>query len=347
MERLARQALKQRIADAESSLEAALSRGEPNIDLAKHDEALQSLDRLLLRFPTKKTPPWLLPLSVALVAMSLLGIAATVRLPGRLVTLDARVSAVAITAADDAPGLSSNDAILVKSLEVAGDAKAQVVAAAAVSISWLKITPGTTALLEQRGSCFAVHIPIARDGAKSALELGMDLVVTHPAKAQGQLPTPAELRVRPGTSVTICGDLPANYSIAGSVRRIELYRRQPSDAQRGFADMRTPSIVSGKLRLPSVNRATDLQDTDMISFDGVARGWAFVFPAPAMRMVFSGKVERPASVSPTSEGGSTSLEPTLLEWLTKSPLVTSAFGLITGLVGMLWGLAKYFGLSAR
>jgi hypothetical protein len=347
MERPARQALKRKISDVENSLETSLAQGATDIDLARHDESLQSLDRLLQRFPTKKNPSWLLPLSVAVVAMSLLGIAAAIRLSAPLVTVDARLSAMAITAAADGAGLVTGAAIPVKSLEVAGDAKAQAIAGPAVSVSSLKLMAGTTALLEQRGSCIEVQLPVTQGAAKPALVLGLDLVVMHPPKTQGQLPTPAELRVFPGTTVSICGDLPANYALAGNVGRIDLYRRQPGDAQRGFVDLRTPSIISGKLRLPNFNRATDLQDTDMVSFDGVARGWVFVFPAPAMRVVFSGKVDRPVSVSPTPEGGSASLAPTLLEWLTKSPLVTAAFGLVTGFVGMLWGLAKYFGLSAR
>ena len=111
--------------------------------------------------------------------------------------------------------------------------------------------------------------------------------------------------------------------------------------------MRTPSIVSGKLRLPHVNRVSDLQDTDMLSLDGIVRGWIFVFPAPAMRVVFSGNVNRLVSVSPTPEGGSDSLEPSLLEWFTKSPLATAVFGLVTGSVGLLWAIGRYFGFLVR
>ena len=346
METPARIALKRKISDAMSSLEANLAQGATDLDLVRLDESLQSLDRLLQRFPAKKNPSWLLPLSVAVVAMSLLGIAAVFRLPGPLVTVDVRLSAMAITAAAEGAGLSSDAAISVKSIEVAGDAKAQVIAGPAVSVSSLKLLAGTTALLEQRGSCFEVQLPVTRGAAKPTLVLGLDLVVMHPAQSRGQLPTPAEMRLLPGTTVTICADLPANYALAGNVAKIDLYRRQPGDAQRGFVDMRTPSIVFGKLRLPYVNRATDLQDTDMVSFDGIVRGWAFVFPAPSMRVVFSGKVDRPVSVSPTPDGGSVSLEPTLLEWITKSPLATAIFGLVTGFVGMMWGLAKYFGLSS-
>lgn len=346
MDKPARQALKKKISDAESGLEANLVKGAADVDLMRHDESLQSLDRLLQRFPANKSPSWLLPLSVAVVAVSLLGIAAAIRLPRPLVTVDARLSAVAITAAADGTGLSSGGSILVKSIEVAGDAKAQAIAGPAVSISSLKLTAGTSVLVEQRASCFEVQIPVAQ-GATAGLAFGLDLVVLHPPKTQGQLPTPVELHASPGTTVTICGDLPANYALAGSVGRIDLYRRQSGDALRGFVDMRTPSIVSGKLRLPRVDRALDLQDTDMLSFDGITHGWAFLFPAPTMRVVFSGRVDRPASVSPTPEGGSASLAPTLLEWLTKSPLVTAVFGLVTGFVGMLWALAKYFGFSAR
>lgn len=347
MERPALQALKQKIEDAESALEASLAQGATDTNLGRHDKSLQTLDRLLQRLPAKKNASWLLPLSVAVVSVSLLGIAAAIRLPSPFVIVDARVSAVAITAAADGTGLSSDVAILVKSLETAGDAKAQAIAGPAVSISSLKLKPGTTALVEQRASCFEVEIPVAQGAAKAGSALGLDLVVLHPPKTQGQLPTPVELRASPGTTVTICGDLPTNYALAGSVGRIDMYRRQPGDALRGFVDMRTPSINSGKLRLPHVNRTSDLQDTDMLSLDGITRGWAFVFPLPAMRVVFSGKVDRPAIVSPTPEGGSASLEPTLLEWFTKSPLVTAVFGLVTGFVGMLWGLAKYFGFSVR
>lgn len=347
MERLARQALKRKISDAESALEAGLSQGAAGIELMQYDESLQSLDRLLLRFPTARSPSWLLPLSVAVVAVSLLGIAATIRLPRPIVTVDVRLSALTITAAADGAGLSSDAAIPVKSLEVTGNAKAQAISGPAVSISSLKLSPGTTALMEQRGSCIEVQIPVTQGASKAGGVLGLDLVVLHAPKTQGLLPTPEELRASPGTTVTICGDFPANYALAGNVARIELYRRQPSDALRGFVDMRTPSIVSGKLRLPHVNRTSDLRDTDMLSFDGVTRGWAFVFPGPVMRVVFSGKVDRPLSVSPTPEGGADALEPTLLEWFTKSSLVTSVFGLVTGFVGMLWALVRYFGFFAR
>ena len=346
MEELARQALKRKIAKAESTLEASLAQGATGIDLMRHEKSLQTLDRLLQRFPAKKIPQWLLPLSVAIVSVSLLGIAAAIRLPRPLVTVDARLSALAITAAADGTGMSSDTAIPVKSIEVAGDAKAQAIARPAVSISSFKLMAGTTALVEQRASCLEVQIPVAQGATTAGVALGLTLVVLHPPKMQGQLPTPTELRASPGATVTICGDLPPNYALAGSVGRIDLYRRQPGDALQGFMDMRTPSIISGKLRLPQVNRTSDLHDTDMLSFDGVTRGWAFVFPAPAMRVVFSGKVDRPVTVSPTSEGGSEPLEPTLLEWFTKSPFATAVFGLVTGFVGILWALAKYFGFSS-
>lgn len=347
MERPARRFLKAKISDAENALEGSLAQGATGSDLIRHDEHLQTLDRLLQRFPAKKSPAWLLPLSVAVVAASLLGIAAAIRLPGPIITFDVRLSALAITAAADGSGLSSVAATSVKSLEVVGDAKAQAIAAPAVAVSSLKLTAGTTALVEQRASCFEIQILAPQGAARTGSEFGLHLVVLHQPKMHGQLPTPAELHASPGTTVTMCGDFPANYALAGTVGSIDLYRRQPGDALRGFVSMRTPSIISGKLRLPNVNRSSDLQDTDMLSFDGITRGWAFVFLAPAMRVVFAGEVETPESVSPTPEVRAASLEPTLLEWFTNSPLITSIFGLITGSVGMLWGLSKYFGFSAR
>ncbi len=342
-----RQALKRKISDAENALASSLARGATGADLIRHDRSLQSLDRLLQRFPARRNPTWLLPLSVTMVSMSLLGITAAIRLPRPFVTADVRLSALTITAAADGTGLSSDAAFPLKSLEVAGDAKAQAITGPAEWISSLNLTPGTTALIEQRGSCFEIQIPVAQATAKMDSAHGLDLVVLHPPKKPEQLPTPVNLRASPGATVTICGDLPPHYALVGSVERIEMYRRQPGDALRGFVDMRTPSIASGKLRLPHVNRASDLQDTDMLSFDGVTRGWAFAFPAPPMRVVFSGTVERPATVSPSPEGGSPSIAPTLLEWFTKSPFVTAMVGLVTGLVGTLWALAKYFGFSAR
>lgn len=347
MERPARRALKGKISNAEGALEASLVEGTTCVDFKQHDETLQSLDRLLQRFPAKKSPAWLLPLSVALVAGLLLSIAAAIRLPEPPVTVDARLSALTITAAADGAGLSSDTPIPVKSLEVAGDAKAQSIAGPAVSISSLKLTAGTTAWLEQRASCFEVYIPVTQGVAKAGLALGLQLLVMHPPKTQDQLPTPVELHVLPGATVTICSDFPANYALVGNVGRIELFRHLPGDALRGFMGTRTPSIVSGKFRLPNVNRASDLQETDMLAFDGIKHDWASVFPAPTMRLVFSGTVSRPVSVSPAPEGEVASLEPTLLEWFTKSPLVTAVFGLVTGFVGMLWGLARYFGFFAR
>lgn len=125
MERPARRFLKAKISDAENALEGSLAQGATGSDLIRHDEHLQTLDRLLQRFPAKKSPAWLLPLSVAVVAASLLGIAAAIRLPGPIITFDVRLSALAITAAADGSGLSSVAATSVKSLEVVGDAKAQ------------------------------------------------------------------------------------------------------------------------------------------------------------------------------------------------------------------------------
>jgi len=347
MERPARQALKQKIADAETGLEASLNQGSTAADLNRHDRTLQTLDRLIKRFPAREAPSWHLPLFVAAVALSLLGIAALVKLRGPLVTVDARLSTLVVSAAADGAGLSSDAAIPLKSLEVAGDAQAKAITDPATSISSLKLAAGTIVVLEQRASCFEIQIPIAQRASKAGMTLGLDLLVLHPAKVPGQLPTPVELRAKPGTTVTICGDLPSNYALSGSVDSITLYRRQPGDPVRGFADMRTPSIVSGKLRLPHVNRVSDLQDTDMLSLDGIVRGWIFVFPAPAMRVVFSGNVNRLVSVSPTPEGGSDSLEPSLLEWFTKSPLATAVFGLVTGSVGLLWAIGRYFGFLVR
>lgn len=343
----ARQALVRRVSEVEASLEASWAQGATDAELARLDALLQSLDRLLRRFPPRRNPPWLLPLSVAVIAVSLIGIAASVRLSGPALTVDARLSALAITAASQGTGLSSDEVVPVRSLEVAGDAMAQAIASQALSVSSVRVTAGTTALLEQRASCLEVRIPAEQGPVQAVAGLGLDLVVLHAPKAQGQLPTPAEIRVSPGKTLTICGDFPGNYALAGRVGRIELFRRQPGAAQQGFEDLRTPSIVSGKLRLPAVGRVSDLQDTDMVLLDRIEGGWAFVFPATAMRLVFSGTVDRPLGVTPAAGTGSVSLQPTLLEWLTKSPLVTAAFGLVTGLVGMLWGFAKYLGLSSR
>ncbi|SHM72843.1 hypothetical protein [Rhizobacter sp. OV335] len=347
MERPARQALKQKIADAEVGLETSLTQESTTADLSRHDKTLRMLDRLIGRFPASEAPSWQLPLLVAAVALSLLGVAEIVKLRGPLVTVDARLSTLVVSAAADGAGMSSDAEIPLKSLEVAGDAQAKAITDPATSISSLRVAAGTTVVLEQRASCFEIQIPIAQRAPKASVELGLDLLILHPAKAPGQLPRPMELRAKPGTTVTICGDFPPNYALSGSVESIDLYRRQPGDPARGFADMRTPSIVSGKLRMPQVNRATDLQDTEMLSLDSVARGWIFVFPAPVMRVVFSGNVNRLISVSPTPEGGSASLEPSLLEWFTKSPLATAVFGLVTGLVGLLWALGRYFGFLAR
>jgi hypothetical protein len=343
----ARKLLKQQVADVEAALDVSLKVGATSIELMRHDRLLRTLDRLLLHFPKKEVAPWLLPLSVAVIAISLVGFAAAVRLPSQLVTVDARLAGFSVTVAADGSGLQSDTAVQVESLEIAGDPKAQAIAASAVSISAFRLTAGTTVLLEQRASCLEVELPADQGAPKIRQDLGLNLVVLHPPRAEGQLPTPMDLHVSPGATVTICSQFPANYALAGSVTRIDMYRRQPGDALQGFLDIRTPSIVSGKVRLPQVNRTSDLQDTDMLSFSGVTRGWAVIFPAHQMRIVFSGKVDRAVSLSSTPEGGATSLEPTLLEWLTKSAFVTAVFGLVTGFVGMLWALAKYFGFSSQ
>ena len=343
----AREALEVRISQTEDELEARITKRPTNIELARLDRSLLVLDRLLQRFPAKASPPWLMPLSVAVVAVSLLGVAAAIRVPRPLITLDVRLSALEVTAHPQGTGLSSDIPMSVRSLEVAGDGQAEAIARSVTSISSLRLMPGTEAFVEQHGSCFEVQIPIDQRTDNPGLERGLDLLVLSPSQTPGTLPTPSQLRARPGTTVTICGDFPVNYAFAGSIERARLYRRQPGDAIRGFVDLRTPSILSGKLRLPDVDRVSDIQDTDMLSLEAVSRGWMFLFPAPTMRVVFSGTVDRPQLVSPSPEGASTNLEPTLLEWLTKSKLSTALFGLITGFVGMLWSLAKYLGFSSR
>lgn len=342
-----RLSLTQKVEEAETALEANLVRGASATDLRSHDRMLQTLDRLLERFPPSERPSWMLPLFVGAVAVSLLGLAALIRLPRPLVTVDTRISSIGVTAAADGDGLNSDAAFAVKSLEVAGDAKAQAIAKPAISISSFRLTPGTSAVMQQRASCVYVELPVAQVPAQPRMALGLDLVVLHAAGDGAELPVPSQLRAKPGTTVTICGDFPANYALAGSVEKDDLYRSQPGDALRGFVNLRTPSIISGKLRLPNVNRSSDLHDTDMLSLSGVTQGWAFVFPAAPMRVVFSGTVARPTSLSPSPEGGTDSLEPTALEWFTKSPFSTAVFGLVTGFVGMLWALGKYFGFTSR
>lgn len=342
----ARQALERMISDAESALQDSLTHGASATDIERHDKSLQALDRLLHRFPKKKSPPWLLPLSVAVVAVSLVGLAAGIRIPRPFIVADARVFALTITAAADGTGLSSDVSVPVNSIEVVGGSKQDSITGPSVSISAFKLKPGTTALFEQLDSCLEIQIPVTESSPEHTAQ-GIELIVLHPPKEKGQLPTPATWHASPGATITICGNLPKNYAISGGVQRVDLYRHQPGEVLRGFVDMYFPSIISGNLRLPNFNRSLDLQDTDMVSLDGIRDGWSFIFLTPPMRVVVTGAVDHPAKLSPTPRGGATSLEPTLLEWITKSPLITSVFGLVSGLVGVLWALGRYFGLLPR
>lgn len=200
--------LTQKVEEAETALEANLVRGASATDLRSHDRMLQTLDRLLERFPPSERPSWMLPLFVGAVAVSLLGLAALIRLPRPLVTVDTRISSIGVTAAADGDGLNSDAAFAVKSLEVAGDAKAQAIAKPAISISSFRLTPGTSAVMQQRASCVYVELPVAQVPAQPRMALGLDLVVLHAAGDGAELPVPSQLRAKPGTTVTIVATFP-------------------------------------------------------------------------------------------------------------------------------------------
>lgn len=259
-----RDSLASKIAAAEAALETSLANNASEAELLQHDKVLQALDRLFSRFPVRKPPNWLFSLSAVVIAVSLLGIAAAIQLPTPLVTVDARISSLTVTAAPGSSGIQSDVPILLKSLEVVGDKEASAIAALAASVSSIELIAGTTALLEQSDSCLMVGIPVEQDASQGDRAMGLHLVILHPPEATGQLPTPMDLRVSPGMTLTMCGELPPNYALAGSVSNVKFYRQQPGDAVKGFANTRTPSIRSGKLRLPAVNRTSELQDTDML-----------------------------------------------------------------------------------
>lgn len=339
------ESLARRRQTAEADLTRVLeSDGSPE-ELQKCEQELSRLKNLKEYVENKPRPNWLLQLSVVIVALSFILLTSAIPLPRPEFFLDASINAVTLRSAEDGGGLSTSEAIKVKTMEIGGNAAPPDITKQVTSVSSITITPGSSVTFEQEEGCLLISM----NGRKSGKAPANDgLTITYLQKdASSSLPVPNSITLPAGTALTLCSDFTSRLSFVGKVSAVEISRMHFSDIYEGTM-LRTSSILKGELQLPQVSKTIPLRDSDILSLSEIKNGWAALVLAPQMRVVFSGQANNAHSLAlrQGNENGE-DLSPTLLQWLTKSTFSTAIFGLTTGLIGMIWTALRYFGFSPR
>ncbi|USX26051.1 hypothetical protein NHH73_26380 [Oxalobacteraceae bacterium OTU3CINTB1] len=319
-------------------LEAVLERGADARSLRELERALQSIDALEKLNSAPPQTPWIVPVFVLAISISVIGLAATIHINQPQMQVDVRTRSFALTVARKGSGLVSDKHIRVRSVYVVGDGNAEKVLARANSISAIKFLPGAAAILEQAKDCLNVQLlppTIAAAGVVITAVMG--------TASMGTLPSVEKVTLQGGTHFSICGEFEPDFFLVGAVEKLELSRTLTREVIDG--KIHIASIQSGTLRIPVVSKSIELKDTDQLFLTDIAKGWVFVKLVPEMRVSFAGDVGMARSVDLVKDrpGDGAGLVPTLLEWATKSSFIAGMFGILTGLIGMIWSSIKYFG----
>ena len=331
--------------DIERQLTKELAAPDNWPELSRHARSLLALRELSALFPAPKPPVWVLSVSVALVAIALVALAAALRWPNPTIHIDAKVRSLTIVVPEKGvhPIGPSGD-IAVTSITAVTDVPSENLGQQTAAIGSLELRGGAHASISvTEQGCITIALgrgPTARDAKPpSALQF-----VAQFKEAPGAPPA-RMVSVPAGGTLSFCPRDYSDYLLFGQISEMELSRLHLDDPTKNQR-LRIPSIVSGEMKMPEFSKNRKLGEADNIALSEMTDGWLALFPGKTLGVVFSGKVGRARSFG-LSDAQGVDLAPTVLDWIIGSPWITSMFSLVTGLGGLIWSAMRYLGGPAR
>lgn len=331
--RLLRKERSRIVSDLENSLAAHAS-----FEIIRESEsALLTVEKLIAFNSASRYPVWLAPVFVVGIAVAAIGLAAVTRIQSPRMVLDALATTITLSISREGLGLINEQEIPVDSILITGDALAQRALAGATRISRLKFAPGSAVIVSQEGQCFNLRIL----GQASSVA-GIRITAVLGEIKEGRLPTVGSATLHPGSAIRVCSKPGISNTLVGGVERIDLSRLHETAEIDG--KIRTASIKKGSLQIPVIGKQINLSDNDQILLENIADGWLHIGIGPDIRIAMTGRVgtARNAGLVKARPDEGVLLAPTILDWVTNSS-VTGFVGVLTGLIGMIWSAAKYFG----
>jgi hypothetical protein len=312
-------------------------------DISKLNEEREAIASVYKHEKSIYRPAWIGPVVVVALALVLIGVGQFIHVPPQI-ALNASVSELTFTAANESAQFGSGEPIDVTELRIAGDQAAAKAVENSLSIQSLVVLPRTRVTLRQFKRCLSIVInpesePAAEGKIGSQPSGGLEFIALPRIKSDGELPMGTALRVGPGAELYFCTSDVSNYVIAGPVSELNVSRV----FREGTPRLLLSSVVSGNLRIAQTAREIALNDRDRLVFAGLVSGWLIVFPKEPLRIIFSARASHAEWVG-VSAGDRENLAPTLVDIASASPWIKSLVGAFTGLIGLLWGALRYFSL---
>jgi hypothetical protein len=279
-----------------------------------------------------KRPRWLVPAAFAMLALILVGIASAIRLRTAHVDIDANVESLELSIGGSEQELINRPHdIRVRMLDVV---RAGPTPAPAAFLSSLRALPNARLAVSAEGTGCVRITAIQRAGSRRPALIAL---AGGPEDAAG-LSEPAEVTIAPGEEIRFCVASNEALQLVAEPVRLDLSRTRSEAAPSG---LRLATIVAGTLRQGQTDNVLQLRPFDLIHLDRIQQGTLIITAEQHLHLIFSGAALKAETILPNASRRG-DLRPTLLEYLVHSPAIQSIFGIITGLVGMLWGAWRYF-----
>lgn len=303
--------------------------------LSQLEEELAAVDALQARLKPVK-PVWPVPLGLATLAIALIALASIIRLGFADIEMETQVTQIEIqTGPAESMAPLVSETFPVDRFELIGLAHSSPVARIA-SMTLLPDSHLELSIDSQRCMKF-----IPKRASSSAASGGLMLSTMAPPDAEG-IAEPSQVVATPGTALRFCLPLDAGFTLIALPTSLEISQLQSA----GPPEVRISTITSGFIRFNQTGRRQDLGRLDKLRFSDIKKGTLVVSAEQNLNVSFSGHVVKPESIQ-SGLGNSIDMRPSLLDFIANSPIIRSLFGLVTGLVGLLWAGLNYFSGQQR
>jgi hypothetical protein len=196
-----------------------------------------------------------------------------------------------------------------------------------VTLEALTMRPGTNATLSVApNGCYSILTIPGLGGVDIRRKAANDAGVANP------------LEVAPGGQVAFCAKDSTNILLSGSVGTLSMM----SIARYGTPNITLSSIHKGSLTISDSGRTLPLDAQSRVALSDISGGWMNLYPGKDLHLVFAGRAKSVIrkGVADTSRDD---LRPTLVDWASGSPKLTAIIAAISGLIGLIWSVGRYFG----
>lgn len=281
----------------------------------------------------KPRPPWVIPLTIALMSASVIALASVVRPASERLELDATVDSFALSIGRAA--LTFGGALNVRTGSVTANNPGKPVALESLrqvtGIDQIRMAPETELRFSALGS--GCHEMRVMQGAFRAQ-------LTSSATKDSEMIVGAD-------AIALDRDGKLQFC---TVRKSRLYLATPRllDVSTILNESETPvwygpAIVRGEIRFPTAGTASALRDTDRVRLSDIGQSQMVLELETDQRLMFSGDVGMPVAYGfdgPQVSAG-TNLKPAVLTIVRSSPDLLKFFAAVSGLAGFLLGAKRW------